>query len=62
MNKTRLNIPQRTISCQKLFLVHKKKTGRSLELAISIFVSCNGVFLTLKCETLVLKTTAWCER
>ena len=33
----------------------------SLELSISIFVSFNGVFLTLKCETLVLKTTAWGE-
>ena len=47
---------------QKLSSVRKKKTGHSLELSISIFVSFNGVFLTLKCETLVLKTTAWGER
>ena len=47
---------------QKLSSVRKKKTGHSLELSISIFVSFNGVFLTLKCEPLVLKTTAWCER
>ena len=61
MNKTKLNSSMNNFRSKSFALVHKKKTGHSLELSISIFVSFNGVFLTLKWETLVLKTTAWGE-
>ena len=61
MNKTKLNSSMNNFRSKSFPLVHKKKTGHSLELSISIFVSFNGVFLTLICETLVLKTTAWGE-
>ena len=40
---------------EKLPFLHKKKTEHSFELSLSIFLSFNGVFLSLKCRTLVLK-------
>ena len=40
---------------EKLPFLHKKKAEHSFELSLSIFLSFNGVFLTLKCRTLVLK-------
>ena len=40
---------------EKLPFLHKKKAGHSFELSLSIFCPFNGVFLTLKCSTLVLK-------
>ena len=39
---------------EKLSILHKKNAERSFELSLSIFLSFNGVFLTLKCRTLVL--------
>ena len=41
---------------------HSTQRKRSIHLNFpSPFVSFNDLFLTLKCETLVLKTTAWCD-
>ena len=40
---------------EKLPFLHKKKTEHSFELSLSIFLCCNGVFLTLKWRTLLLK-------
>ena len=40
---------------EKLPFLHKKKAEQSFELSLSIFLSFNGVFLSLKCITLVLK-------
>ena len=40
---------------EKLPFLHKKKAEHSFELSLSIFLSFNGVFLSLKCRTLVLK-------
>ena len=40
---------------EKLPFLHKKKAEQSFELSLSIFLSFNCVFLTLKCRTLVLK-------
>ena len=40
---------------EKLPFLHKKKAEHSFERSLSIFLSFNGVFLTLKCRTLVLK-------
>ena len=40
---------------EKLPFLHKMKAELSFELSLSIFLSFNGVFLTLKCRTLVLK-------
>ena len=40
---------------EKLPFLHKKKAEHSFELSLFIFLSFNGVFLTLKCRTLVLK-------
>ena len=45
---------------QKLSSVHEKKLSIHLNFPFP-FVSFNGVFLTLKCENLVLKTTTWCD-
>ena len=39
---------------EKLPFLHKKKTEHSFELFPFHFLSFNGVFLTLKCRTLVL--------
>ena len=41
-----------------LSFVHKKETEHLFNFTFP-FVSFNGVFSTLKCKTLVLKTTAW---
>ena len=40
---------------EKLPFLHKKKDEHSFERFLSIFLSFNGVSLTLKCRTLVLK-------
>ena len=40
---------------EKLPFLHKKKAEHSAELSLSIFLSFNDVFLSLKCRTLVLK-------
>ena len=40
---------------EKLPFLHKKKAEHSFELSLSTFLSFNGVFLSLKCRTLVLK-------
>ena len=40
---------------EKLPFLHKKEAEHSFELFLSIFLSFNGVFLSLKCRTLVLK-------
>ena len=41
---------------------HSTKRKRSIHLNFPFpFVSFNSLFLTLKCETLILKTTAWCD-
>ena len=40
---------------EKLPFLHKKKAEQSFELSLFIFLSFNGVFLTVKCRTLVLK-------
>jgi len=40
---------------EKLPFLQKKKAEHSFELFLSIFLSFNGVFLTLKCKTLFLK-------
>ena len=40
---------------EKLPFLHKKKAEHSFELSLSIFCPFKGVFLTLKCRTLVLK-------
>ena len=40
---------------EKLPFFHKKKAEHSFELSLSNFLSFNGVFLTLKCRTLILK-------
>ena len=54
-------IPWRTIRSQKLSLSTRRKLSIHLNFSLP-FVALNAVFLTLKCETLVLKTTAaWCD-
>ena len=40
---------------EKLPFLNQKKAEYSAELSLSIFLSFNGVFLSLKCRTLVLK-------
>ena len=40
---------------EELPFLHQKKAEYSAELSLSIFLSFNGVFLSLKCRTLVLK-------
>ena len=40
---------------EELSILHEKKTEHSFELPLSIFLSFNSEFLTLKCRTLVLK-------
>ena len=40
---------------EKLPFFHKKKAEHSFELSLSNLLSFNGVFLTLKCRTLILK-------
>ena len=41
---------------------HSTKRKQSIHLNFPFpCVSFNGLFLTLKCETLVLKTTTWCD-
>ena len=40
---------------EKLPFLHKKKSEHSFELSLSIVLSFNGVFLSLKCRTLVLR-------
>ena len=40
---------------EKLPFLHKRKAENSFELSLSIFLSFNGVLLSLKCRTLVLK-------
>ena len=40
---------------EKLPFLHKKKAEHSFGLSLSFFLSFNGVFLTPKCRTLVLK-------
>ena len=40
---------------EKLPFLHKRKAEYSFELSLSIFLSFKGVFLSLKCRTLVLK-------
>ena len=55
VKKTRLNFFEGQFLDRKLPLLHKKKAEHSFELSLSIFLSFNGVFLTLKCRTLVLK-------
>ena len=40
---------------EKLPFLHRKKAEHSFELSLSIFLSFNGVFFTVKCRTLVLK-------
>ena len=54
VKKTRLNSSKDDILDEKLPFLHKKKAEHSFELSLSIF-SFSGVFLTLKCRTLVLK-------
>ena len=45
---------------QKLLVSTKRKLSILLNFPFP-FVSLNGVFLTLKWETLVLETAAWCD-
>ena len=53
--ENKFEFPKGRFLDEKLPFLHKKKAEHSFELSLSIFLSFNGVFLTLKCRTLVLK-------